>query len=54
MLVVFSPSLLVSSTNKTACHNIDETLLKVALNTIKETNKQYCYASGAPEFTPGF
>jgi hypothetical protein len=32
----FSP---VSSTNKTDRHNITEILLKVALNTIKQTNK---------------
>jgi hypothetical protein len=31
----------VSSTNKTDCHNITEILLKVALNIIKQTNKQY-------------
>jgi hypothetical protein len=36
----FSPGPLVSSTNKTDCHNIAEILLKVALNTIKQTNKQ--------------
>ena len=30
----FSPGTLVSSTNKTDCHNITEILLKVALNTI--------------------
>jgi hypothetical protein len=30
----FSPDILVSSTNKTGCHNITEILLKVALNTI--------------------
>jgi hypothetical protein len=29
----------VSSTNKTDCHDITEMLLKVALNTIKQTNK---------------
>jgi hypothetical protein len=29
---------LVSSTNKTDCHDITEILLKVALNTIKQTN----------------
>jgi chorismate mutase len=29
---------LISSTNKTDCHNIIEILLKVALNTIKPTN----------------
>ena len=34
--VVFS----VSSTNKTGLHDINEILLKVALNTIKQTNKQ--------------
>ena len=33
----FSPSTLVSSTNKTDCHNITEILLKVALNTITLT-----------------
>ena len=30
----------VSSTNKTDCHDVTEILLKVALNTIKQTNKQ--------------
>ena len=30
----FSPGTLVSSTNKTDCHDITEILLKVALNTI--------------------
>jgi hypothetical protein len=30
----------VSSTNKTDCHDITEIVLKVALNTIKLTNKQ--------------
>jgi hypothetical protein len=30
----------VSSTNKTDRHDITETLLKVALNTIKQTNQQ--------------
>ena len=34
----FSPSLPVSSTNKTDRHDITETLLKVALSTIKQTN----------------
>ena len=33
----FSPGILVSSTNKTYCHDITEILLKVALNTIKKT-----------------
>jgi hypothetical protein len=34
----FSPGILVSSTNKTCCHDITEILLKVALNTIKKNN----------------
>jgi hypothetical protein len=34
----FSPGPLVSSTNKTDRHNIAEILLKVVLNTIKQTN----------------
>jgi len=33
----FSPGPLVSSTNKTDCHDIIEILLKVALSTIKPT-----------------
>ena len=33
----FSPGTLVSSTNKTDCHDITEILLKVALNTITLT-----------------
>jgi hypothetical protein len=36
----FSPGTPVSSTNKTDHHHIIETLLKVELNTIKQTNKQ--------------
>ena len=36
----FSPGPPVSSTNKTDCHDITEILLKVTLNTIKQTNKQ--------------
>ena len=35
----FSPGPPVSSTNKTDIHDITEILLKVALNTIKQTNK---------------
>ena len=35
----FSPGTLVYSTNKTDRHDITEILLKVALNTIKPTNK---------------
>jgi len=34
----FPPSTPVSSTNKTDRHDITEILLKVALNTIKQTN----------------
>jgi hypothetical protein len=36
----FSPGTPVSSTNKTDRHDITEILLKVALNTIKQTNYQ--------------
>jgi hypothetical protein len=36
----FSPGPSVSSINKTERHDITEILLKVALNTIKQTNKQ--------------
>jgi len=36
----FSPGTPVSSTNKTDHHDITEILLKVALNTTKQTNKQ--------------
>jgi hypothetical protein len=36
----FSPDSSVSSTNKTNLHDIAEILLKVALNTIKQKNKQ--------------
>jgi hypothetical protein len=36
----FSPGPPVSSTNKTVRHDIAEILLKVALNTIKQTSKQ--------------
>ena len=39
----FSPGPPVSSTNKTNHHNITEILLKVALNTIKQTNKQQTF-----------
>jgi hypothetical protein len=38
-LVFFSPGTLVSSTNKTDHHDINEILLKVALNTIKQRNQ---------------
>jgi hypothetical protein len=36
----FSPGPPVSSTNKTKSHDVTEILLKVALITIKQTNKQ--------------
>jgi hypothetical protein len=35
---LFSPGAPVSSTNKTDRHDVTEVLLKVALNTIKQTN----------------
>jgi hypothetical protein len=38
--VVFSAGIPVSSTNKTNRHDITEILLKVALNTIKQTNNK--------------
>jgi hypothetical protein len=38
----FSPGTPVSFTNKTDRHNITEILLKVALNTIKQTNIYLC------------
>ena len=38
----FSQVPLVSSTNKTDCHDITEILLKMALNNIKQTNKTIC------------
>ena len=37
----FSPGALVSSTNKTDCHDITDILLKVALNTITLTQNIY-------------
>jgi len=36
----FSPGPSVSSTNRTDRHDITKILLKVAINTIKQTNKQ--------------
>jgi hypothetical protein len=36
---MFSPGPLVSYTSKTDCHDVTEILLKVVLNTIKQTNK---------------
>jgi len=41
----------VSSTNKTDCHDIAEIVLKVALNTIKQTTKQHLIA---PEVSSKF
>jgi hypothetical protein len=43
----FSPGTLLSSNNKTNRNVISEILLKVALSTIKQTNKQtFQYAGG--------
>jgi hypothetical protein len=39
---MFSPCTLLPSTNKTDCHDITEIFLKVALNTIKQTNINNC------------
>jgi hypothetical protein len=41
----FSPGTPVSSTTKTGRHDIAEILLKVALNTIKQTNIKYLPSS---------
>ena len=41
---VFFPRPPVSSTNKTDRHDVTEILLKVALNTIKQTNKTFFFA----------
>jgi hypothetical protein len=38
----FSPGTQVTSTNKTDRHDITEILLKVAFNTIKQTNISMC------------
>jgi hypothetical protein len=43
MVGLFSDKLLVSSTNKTDCHDITEILLKVALNTINHTKPTITY-----------
>jgi hypothetical protein len=40
----FSPGTLVSSTNKTDRHDVTEILLKVALNTINQTNHNPAYS----------
>jgi hypothetical protein len=40
----FSPGPPLSSTNKTDHHDITEILLKVVLNTIKQTNKHLAMA----------
>ena len=39
---------MVSSINKTDCHDITEILLKVALNTIKQTNNLNDKTDGIP------
>ena len=49
----FPPGPLVSSTNKTDHHNITEILLKVALNTIHQSN-QTIYAIYALQFVTKF
>jgi hypothetical protein len=41
----FSPGTLISSTNKTDCHDITEILLKVALNAIITTKTKKFNAS---------
>ena len=43
--LLFSPGPPVSSINKTDRHDITEILLKVALKTIKQTNKQYLFSN---------
>ena len=47
----FSPDPSVSSTNKPERHDITEKLLKVALDTIKQTNKQTTIAMSGILFT---
>ena len=47
----FSPGAPVSSTNKTDCHDITEILLKVALNTIKQTNNIHFHNPVLSSFT---
>jgi hypothetical protein len=44
----FSPGTLASSTTKTDRHDIAEILLKVALNTMKQTNKANYFVFPAP------
>jgi protein gp37 len=46
----FFPGTTVSSINKTDCHEITETLLKVALNTINQLNQPTIF-SGIKKFT---
>jgi hypothetical protein len=41
----FSSGTPVSSTNKTDCHDITEILLKVALNTIKQTKPEIIHSN---------
>jgi hypothetical protein len=47
----FSPGPPVSYTNKTDCHDITEILLKVALNTIKQTNIKVIFFHNSILFT---
>ena len=46
----FSPSPHVSSTNKTDRHNIAAILLKVVVNTIKQTNNKHSFELFVPFF----
>ena len=48
----FSPGPSVSSTNKTDRHDIIEILLKVALNTIKQTTKHIYICDATSEKGP--
>jgi 5,10-methylenetetrahydrofolate reductase len=47
----FSPSPPVSSIIKTDRHDITEILFKVALNTIKQANKQHMYTMNNFDFS---
>ena len=48
MYAIFTLGTLVSSTNKTDCHDINEILLKVALYTINQTNPTMFTSSEVP------
>jgi hypothetical protein len=53
LLIRFSPGPPVSSTNKTDRHDITEILLKVALNTTKQTNIFGLILNASPLFLNG-